>query len=105
MEKGKQTRDDIIQGIIDEQIIEKCSTVFANYISPELKYDYIQDMYLAILEIPDDKLLQLYNDGTLNFYILSICKYQATMNNSKFHTRYTNKLKTVQLNDEIIKGI
>ena len=62
-------------------------------------------MYLAVLEIPDSKIISLYEEKTLNFYILSICKYQATMNNSKFHTRYTNKLKTVPLNDEIIKGI
>lgn len=58
--------------------------------------DYKQEIYLILLEMPENKLQKLYSNGELDDYFYSICKYQAAPQ-SQFHKMLFGKLKTQPL--------
>lgn len=63
--------------------------------------DYRQEMYLLLLEIPDDKIQDLVSRGKLADYFWNMCRYQAK-DNSSFMNKMFGKIETEDLS-KIIK--
>lgn len=84
-------RDNIIQFIVTSKIVEKLANRFASLLGNN-KEDYIQELYLMILTIPEDKLISLYSRNELIYYIISIARNQAVYKKSDFNKIYNNQL-------------
>ena len=76
------TRNNIIEEIYNEKIIERCLAKYSKIMKGNIE-DVVQDIYMMIIEMPEDKLLKLYNDNELTYYILTICKNQCVNKYSK----------------------
>ena len=63
--------------------------------------DYRQEMYLLLLEIPDDKVQDLVSRGKLADYFCNMCRYQAR-DKSKFMNKMFGRIETEDLS-KIIK--
>lgn len=85
------TRDDVINTIINSNLIEKLSNTFVSRLGVN-KEDFIQEMYLILLEIPEERLVKLYTEGSLNFYLLSVARNQVVNDKSTFNKKYNSKI-------------
>lgn len=65
--------------------------------------DYIQDMYLILLELDNNKIEKLYNKGNkeLANYFAKICLNQLTKMNSQWHKKIEGKVPTVSFDSLI----
>ena len=61
--------------------------------------DYCQYMYLLLTEMPEDKLLTLYERGELDDYFYQMC-WNQSLPNSKFFKDLYGKLETIELKEE-----
>lgn len=95
-------RDKIIEVIIKEEWIDK---IIKNYkIHPLYRDDYIQEIYLIILTIEEDRLISLYNSNDLYRFIIKICANNYKSKTSKFY--YTHlKYNRHKIDDERIEKI
>ena len=84
------SRDDVIKYLIDKELIDKLSTTFQSQLGDN-KADWVQEMWLIILELPEDKLVRLYENKELDWYIISIARNQVTNDKSKFNRLYNDK--------------
>lgn len=84
------SRDDVIKYLIDKELIDKLSTTFQSQLGVN-KADWVQEMWLIILELPEDKLVRLYENKELDWYIISIARNQVTNDKSKFNRLYNDK--------------
>jgi DNA-directed RNA polymerase specialized sigma24 family protein len=50
--------------------------------------DLVQMLYLTLLEYDEDKLVTLYEEGSLRFFLVRIIKNQWHSNTSPFHYTY-----------------
>ena len=88
---GSLKREDIIEFIVASKIVEKLANRFSSILGSN-KEDYIQEMYLMILTIPEAKLASLYAKNELVYYIISIARNQAVYKKSDFNRLYNNPL-------------
>lgn len=84
-------RDEVIQYLLDKQLLEKLATTFCSQLGSN-KDDFIQEMWVIILELPTDKLVQLYKDKQLDWYVISIARNQVTNDKSTFNRKYNSKI-------------
>lgn len=97
------TKDEVIKYVIDKQLIPKLATTFSSLLGGN-KDDFIQEMYMILLtEIPDSKLIKLYEDKHLDYYILSIARNQVVNDKSTFNRiyNYNRKINTIPIEDYI----
>lgn len=98
-------KEEIISNIIQSNIVEKVTNSLLNTLGP-YKDDFIQEMYLIILELPDDKLFELYNKGQLYFYIVRILRNQAINSKSKFSQYIKDtKLPRAEIDEKLINNL
>lgn len=95
------TRNEILDYLIKLQVVEKTSSRY-NSILGDYKDDFIQYIYLQILELPDEKLIALFEKNELIYYILAICKNNALGKYSNFMKTHKQK-NTVSIEDEDIQ--
>lgn len=95
MDKNK-----IITEIYNKCIIEKIASKLSNRFKREEDMsDYIQEMYLILLDMPEDKLFRLYTDKELDNYIAQIALNQLVNTQSKFHRLMEDNINKVQIED------
>ena len=97
------THNQIIEEIYNEKIIERCLAKYSKRMNGYIE-DVVQDIYMMILEMPEDKLLKLYNDNELTYYILTICKNQCVNKYSKSNKKYQTSIKKINY-DEYAKQL
>lgn len=66
--------------------------------------DYVQEMYLILLELPDEKVNSLFYRGELPDYFSKICFRQIANDSSYFHRLIDGRLETISI-DDLIKKI
>lgn len=97
------TRNTIIEEIYNEKIIERCLAKYSKRMNGFIE-DVVQDIYMMIIEMPEDKLLKLYNDNELTYYILTICRNQCVNIYSKSNKKYQTNIKKINY-DEYAKQL
>ena len=97
------TRNNIIEQRYNEKIIERCLAKYSKIMKGNIE-DVVQDIYMMIIEMPEDKLLKLYNDNELTYYILTICKNQCVNKYSKSNKKYQTNVKKINY-DEYAKQL
>lgn len=91
-------RNEIVEYIYRLKVVEKCASRFGNIIG-QYKDDFIQYIYLQILELPDEKLIDLFSKGELIYYIIAICRNNALGRYSSFFKEMKEKY-IIQYEDE-----
>lgn len=87
-------RQSVLSYIYDTKLIERIASAYWSKIG-ELKEDYVQYIWLLVCELPEDKLVSLFNKNQLDFYIYSIARNQAWNDKSSFNKLYTEQLTKV----------
>ena len=92
------TKEDVITYILSQQLIEKLASRFSSQLGVN-KQDYVQEMYLIICEMPEKRLVRLFEKGELVYYIMSICRNQAIYKKSKFNQKYNSPIQQIEFID------
>lgn len=87
----------IVEEIYKMQIPEKISNSIRDFLCLDDKLDYIQEMYLILMELPEDKFFRLYRDKELSRYFAQICLTQLCSKNSSFYAKLRGKLDTISI--------
>lgn len=102
-EQSELKKDEVIKYLINKKLVERLGAHYQSYLE-DLKEDFQQELWLIILELPEDKLIRLYENKQLDFYLLSIARNQITNSNSKFNRKYRDRMEIIPLdfilNDE-----
>lgn len=79
---------DIVTEIANKRLVEQMVCKIAHQkLSPELK-DLSQMVYIILLEYDDTKIIDLYDNGQMHFFIARIIINQFRSSSSPFHTIY-----------------
>lgn len=95
----------MINKIITELYRKQIPNKIYNKLKRKLPYeedveDYQQEMYLILLETPEDKLIKLYNDKELDNYFARICINQLVNKNSNLHKLLQTKWYKQEMDNE-----
>lgn len=97
-----KTKNQIIEKLYKENFVQSVLKKYTTKLSFEDEEDVSQEIYLILLEIPEEEIVQLFNNNQLNFYIVKIIKNQLLSTTSKVFKLYLkNKINTISLNEEI----
>lgn len=102
---SKDKQHTMINKIITEIYRKNIPMKIYNKLKRKLPYeedveDFCQEMYLILLETPEDKLIKLYNDKELDNYFARICINQLVNKNSNLHKLLqSNWIKTDEIDD------
>lgn len=69
-------------------------------VSPKYFDDFVQEMYLILLEYDQNKLQEIYDKGQLNFFLTRIIKNQWCSKTSTFYTKYRKYYDQIDLNND-----
>ena len=83
------TKNEVIDWVVSQKLVEKLSTRFSSQLGT-LKEDWVQEMYLTICEMSEEKLVGLFERNQLVYYIISVCRNQATYSKSDFNKKYND---------------
>lgn len=92
------SKRDIIEHLAKSRIIEDFAEKFCK--SPYVK-DLCQDLYIALLEKPDDLIIELYEKKELIYYIRKMLRLNINSNTSPFYSKYEKfRKKSNNIDDE-----
>lgn len=81
------TRRQIVEELAELQVVEQLVRIICKVSATYLK-DLSQMIYAYLLEYDEDKLITLYEEGSLRFFLVRIIKNQWLSNTSPFHYTY-----------------
>lgn len=82
------TKLDVVEKIAREGTLEQMvRTITGGNLRPEHK-DLVQDIFLELLEMPEDKVVGLYNRDQINYLLVRIIKNNIQSKTSRFYYRY-----------------
>lgn len=90
---------EVVELLAKEQRVEYLVQVICKVTSPILA-DLAQMIYLALLEYDDDKIVEIYEQGQINFFLVRIIKNQWLSTTSPFYhlmrkfSRRSNEMAT-----------
>ena len=100
-----KTKNQIIEKLYKENFIQNIIKKYTTKLTFEDEEDVSQEIYLILLEMPEEEIVQLFNNNQLNFYIVKIIKNQLLSTTSMIYKLYLkNKINTVSINEEITKN-
>lgn len=79
------TKYEIIDGLARERRVEQLVENIAHQALDQLLKDLCQMVYLVLLEYDEDKIIDLWENGEINFFIVRIIINQYRSTNSPFH--------------------
>lgn len=83
-----ETRQSIVEALARKRVVEAMvANIAKSDLSPELK-DLAQEVYIILLSYDEDKIMDLWNNGEMRFFIARIIINQFRSSNSPFHIRY-----------------
>lgn len=94
------TKTKIITKIANEKLIENIYNNMRNNVDKFIEKDFIQFVYLTLLEMDEEFLIKLYEDNELNKYINTIIKFNIFSKTSPFY--YKVKRYFIDSADDII---
>lgn len=80
------TNTEIVEELLKDKVVEQV----AKNIRVESDYydDFVQDIYLILLDYDNEKLNEIYKKKQLNFFITRICLNNWNSKTSPFYTKY-----------------
>lgn len=85
----------VFENIVNDKIVE---TIITNLgISPKYSNDLTQEVYLILLQYNREKIVEMYENNQLNFFITRIIKNQYYSSTSPFYKLYK---KQYEIQDE-----
>ena len=81
------TKEEIIKWVADNRMIETIISNVGKGTYPHTD-DLAQDLYLELLEKPEEKLLPLYEKNQMNFYITRMVMNNLLSHNSRYYYNY-----------------
>lgn len=93
------TKNDIIIDLNKRKVVERIASSFWSYLQ-DSKDDFIQHIYLVLLELPEEKLIGMYERKELEYYTYYVARAQATGSKSDFWSEQTGRLDTTPLEVE-----
>lgn len=88
----------MLNKIANEKTVE---TICKNIgVSPKYFDDFVQEMYLILLEYDQNKLQEIYDKGQLNFFLTRIIKNQWCSKTSTFYTKYRKYYDLIDGNND-----
>lgn len=96
------TKNDIINKFASEKYIEKNMRRYESYISKSLRDDFSQYIYLQLLEMNDDIIINLYKNQEIEYFIKYLIKINAISKNGKFHQKITKLFKENEISDYLL---
>ena len=83
MKKGNyMTKKEVIEKLAKEKVIESITNKFKT----KNKNDLIQYIYLYLLEMDEDKFMELYNTKRLNYYLVGLIRHQV-ISTTSYHIK------------------
>ena len=79
-----KTREYILTEVYNSNILNKMANKYASKLKGDID-DFVSHCLLIICEIPEDKLVRLYEQGQLYFYIVKITNNQCWNSGSTFN--------------------
>lgn len=96
------TKNEIINKFASEKYIEKNMRRYESYISKSLRNDFSQYIYLQLLEMNDDIIINLYQNQEIEYFIKYLIKINAISKNGKFHQKITKLFKENEISDYLL---
>lgn len=99
------TRRQIVEELAEHQVVEQLVRVICKVSATYLK-DLSQMIYVYLLEYDEEKIITLYEEGSLKFFLVRIIKNQWKSNTSPFHYQYrrfqhkSNELTNYEIEDK-----
>lgn len=92
------SKQDIIENLAKSRTIEVFAKKFCK--SPYVD-DLCQDLYIALLEKPDDLIIELYEKKELIYYIRKMLRLNINSTTSPFYSKYEKfRKKSNNIEDE-----
>lgn len=76
----------MLNRIANEKLVEDISKNIG--VSPKYFDDFVQEIYLILLEYDQEKLQAIYEKGDINFFLTRIIKNQWCSTTSPFYRKY-----------------
>ena len=90
--------NEIFQEIVKMGIPEKISKkLFSRFRCEEDRMDYVQEMYLIIMEADKDKIKKMIENKEFDNYFAKICLNQITNKKSTFSKKYEYNINKKEL--------
>lgn len=96
------TKNEIINKYAKEKYIEKNMKRYWSYIPKSLKDDFSQYIYLQLLEMNDDIIINLYKNQEIEYFIKYLIKINAISKNGKYHQKITKLFKENEISDYLL---
>lgn len=94
------TKNEIISEIANDKIVENIYKNMRSSVDKFIEDDFIQFIYLTLLEMNEEFLIRLYEDNELNKYINTIIRFNIFSKTSPFY--YKVKRYFIDSTDDII---
>lgn len=93
----------IISQIANDRLVERLINTMIS--DPTDTGDLANDIYISLLEKPDERICSLYESGTLTFFIIRMIKNNIFSSNSPYYQKYNkwDKNRTTLDKDEFIE--
>lgn len=76
----------MLNRIANERLVEDISKNIG--VSPKYFDDFVQEIYLILLEYDQEKLQAIYEKGDINFFLTRVIKNQWCSTTSPFYRKY-----------------
>ena len=96
------TKNEIINKFASEKYIEKNMKRYESYIPKSLRNDFSQYIYLQLLEMNDDIIINLYKNNEIEYFIKYLIKINAISKNGKFHQKITKLFKENEITNYVL---
>lgn len=84
------TKQDVVDHILADKFYED---VLRKYLgNPEERNEFRQELWLILLEMPEDKLIAYYNQKCLKYVYIGIINNQIKSSTSTWHKKFRNRV-------------
>lgn len=79
------THCEIISQLYQSQDLDDCIT---KIVKQKYREDFRQELFVIILDMPEDKIVQLYNNSVLKYFVVRICLNLVRQKRNIYHKKY-----------------
>lgn len=95
------TNKEIVDEIANDKMVEEIARNIR--VTSDYYKDFVQEMYLTLLEYDTDKLTEIYNKKQMKFFVARICINNWASGTSPFFCKYKRPQTHVDGNEDLTK--